>query len=243
MLFRRNKPAYRLLKGNCPARPGYSRAEICRFSRGDSSACLQYDSRGCGAPRDGRRGPGLRPSHHRSGGQDRAGQQSLSEDRQLSTSTSPKTRSQRPRPSAIRHSIFTPSVRSCFRPSAFRFRPASSAPTRASARFPPPTPTSRHPSQPTAYIFGTVSQPLLTLYKINLHVHGEELSVEQSVQELREQRNTVVDDVRAGLLLDRRDPERDRGDAAPVSSNTKNWIASRRSMSRRRSCCNRTASR
>ncbi|MGB9254758.1 MAG: TolC family protein, partial [Candidatus Korobacteraceae bacterium] len=28
------------------------------------------------------------------------------------------------------------------------------------------------PAQPTAYIFGTVSQPLLTLYKINLHVHG-----------------------------------------------------------------------
>jgi outer membrane protein TolC len=52
------------------------------------------------------------------------------------------------------------------------------------------------PAQPTAYIFGTVSQPLLTLYKINLHVHGEELSVQQSVQELREQRNTVVDNVR-----------------------------------------------
>lgn len=52
------------------------------------------------------------------------------------------------------------------------------------------------PAQPTAYIFGTVSQPLLTLYKINLHVHGEELSLQQSVQELREQRDTVVDNVR-----------------------------------------------
>jgi outer membrane protein TolC len=52
------------------------------------------------------------------------------------------------------------------------------------------------PAQPTAYIFGTVSQPLLTLYKINLHVHGEQLSVQQSVQQLREQRNTVVDNVR-----------------------------------------------
>jgi outer membrane protein len=52
------------------------------------------------------------------------------------------------------------------------------------------------PSQPNAYIFGTISQPLLTLYKINLHVHGEELSVQQSVQELREQRDTVVDNVR-----------------------------------------------
>ena len=52
------------------------------------------------------------------------------------------------------------------------------------------------PSQPTAYIFATASQPLLTLYKINLHVHGEQLSVEQAVQELREERNSVVNDVR-----------------------------------------------
>jgi hypothetical protein len=28
------------------------------------------------------------------------------------------------------------------------------------------------PSQPTAYIFATASQPLLTLYKINLHIRG-----------------------------------------------------------------------
>jgi outer membrane protein TolC len=52
------------------------------------------------------------------------------------------------------------------------------------------------PSQPTAYIFATASQPLLTLYKINLHVHGEQLSVEQSVQQLREEKNSVVNDVR-----------------------------------------------
>jgi outer membrane protein TolC len=52
------------------------------------------------------------------------------------------------------------------------------------------------PSQPTAYIFATASQPLLTLYKINLHVHGEELSVQQAVQELREERNSIVNDVR-----------------------------------------------
>lgn len=52
------------------------------------------------------------------------------------------------------------------------------------------------PSQPNAYIFGTISQPLLTLYKINLHVHGEQLSLEQTVQQVREQRNTIVDDVR-----------------------------------------------
>jgi outer membrane protein len=50
------------------------------------------------------------------------------------------------------------------------------------------------PAQPTAYIFGTVSQPLLTLHKINLHVHGEELSMAQTVQQIREQRLTIVND-------------------------------------------------
>jgi outer membrane protein len=52
------------------------------------------------------------------------------------------------------------------------------------------------PSQPTAYLFGTISQPLLTLKKINLHVHGEELSLEQTVQQVRQQRNTIVNDVK-----------------------------------------------
>jgi len=52
------------------------------------------------------------------------------------------------------------------------------------------------PAQFTAYIFGTASQPLLTLYKINLHIHGQELSVSQAVQKLREERISVVDDVR-----------------------------------------------
>lgn len=52
------------------------------------------------------------------------------------------------------------------------------------------------PSRPTAYVFATASQPLLTLYKVNLHVHGEQLSVEQAVQELREQKNSIVNDVR-----------------------------------------------
>ncbi|MGA2902502.1 MAG: TolC family protein [Candidatus Korobacteraceae bacterium] len=52
------------------------------------------------------------------------------------------------------------------------------------------------PSRPTAYIFGTASQPLLTLYKINLHIHGEELSLQQAVEELRDERNTIVNDVR-----------------------------------------------
>jgi len=52
------------------------------------------------------------------------------------------------------------------------------------------------PSQPTAYVFATASQPLLTLYKINLHIHGQELSVEQNVQKAREERISIVDDVR-----------------------------------------------
>ncbi len=52
------------------------------------------------------------------------------------------------------------------------------------------------PSQPTAYIFATISQPLLTLKKINLYVHQEQLSVEQAAQQVREERNSIVDDVR-----------------------------------------------
>ncbi len=52
------------------------------------------------------------------------------------------------------------------------------------------------PSQFTAYIFGTASQPLLTLYKINLHIHGQQLSVEQAVQKVREERISIVDEVR-----------------------------------------------
>jgi outer membrane protein TolC len=52
------------------------------------------------------------------------------------------------------------------------------------------------PSQPTAYIVASVSQPLLTLYKINLHIHGEGLSVEQAVQKLRGERQSVASDVR-----------------------------------------------
>jgi len=52
------------------------------------------------------------------------------------------------------------------------------------------------PSKPTAYIFGTASQPLLSLYKINIHIHGQELSVEQSAQKVREERISIVDDVR-----------------------------------------------
>jgi outer membrane protein len=52
------------------------------------------------------------------------------------------------------------------------------------------------PSQPTAYVFATASQPLLTLYKINLHIHGQQLSVEQAALKVREERLSIVDDVR-----------------------------------------------
>jgi outer membrane protein len=52
------------------------------------------------------------------------------------------------------------------------------------------------PAQPTAYVFGSISQPLLTLKKVNLHVHGEELSMQQTVQQIREQRITILNDVR-----------------------------------------------
>jgi outer membrane protein len=52
------------------------------------------------------------------------------------------------------------------------------------------------PSQFTAYIFGTASQPLLTLYKINIHIHGQELTVEQDFQKVCEERISIVDDVR-----------------------------------------------
>ncbi len=52
------------------------------------------------------------------------------------------------------------------------------------------------PSQPTAYVFATASQPLLTLYKINIHIQGQVLSVEQAAQKVREERISIVDDVR-----------------------------------------------
>ena len=52
------------------------------------------------------------------------------------------------------------------------------------------------PSQPTAYLFATASQPLLTLYKINIHIQGQALSVEQAALKVSEERITVVDDVR-----------------------------------------------
>jgi outer membrane protein TolC len=52
------------------------------------------------------------------------------------------------------------------------------------------------PSQPTAYVVANASQPLLTLYKINIHIQGQELSVQQSAQKVREERISLTDDVR-----------------------------------------------
>ncbi len=51
------------------------------------------------------------------------------------------------------------------------------------------------PAHPTALVALTASQPLLTLYRINLYLRGQHLSVEQAVQQLREQRLTVIDQV------------------------------------------------
>ncbi len=52
------------------------------------------------------------------------------------------------------------------------------------------------PSKPTATVLATASQPLIQLYKINLYLRGQQLSVEQAEQQLREQKQTVVDNVR-----------------------------------------------
>ena len=52
------------------------------------------------------------------------------------------------------------------------------------------------PSKPTATVLASASQPLIQLYKINLYLRGQKLSVEQAEQQLREQKDTVVDDVR-----------------------------------------------
>ena len=98
-----------------------------------------------------------------------------------------------PRPIGCPRSIYTRSARSCCHRSPSMFLPDSLAPIPVSVPFPATNTPITTPSQPTAYIFATVSQPLLTLYKINLHVHGEQLSVEQAVQQLREERNTVVE--------------------------------------------------
>ena len=45
-------------------------------------------------------------------------------------------------------------------------------------------------------MLASASQPLIQLYKINLYLRGQQLSVEQAEQQLREQKQTVVDNVR-----------------------------------------------
>ena len=52
------------------------------------------------------------------------------------------------------------------------------------------------PARPTATVLATASQPLVQLYKINLYLRGQQLSIEQAEQQLREQKQTVVDNVR-----------------------------------------------
>ena len=52
------------------------------------------------------------------------------------------------------------------------------------------------PSRPTATVLASASQPLIQLYKINLYIRGQKLSVEQAEQQLREQKDAVVDNVR-----------------------------------------------
>ena len=52
------------------------------------------------------------------------------------------------------------------------------------------------PSKPTATVLASASQPLIQLYKINLYLRGQQLSVEQAQLQLREEKDTVVDQVR-----------------------------------------------
>jgi outer membrane protein len=52
------------------------------------------------------------------------------------------------------------------------------------------------PSQFTAYVVGTASQPLLTLYKINIAVQGKGLSVDMAAQQLVGKKQSVVANVR-----------------------------------------------
>ena len=52
------------------------------------------------------------------------------------------------------------------------------------------------PTQFTAYVVGTASQPLLTLYKINIGVQGKGLSVDMAAQQLVGKKQSVVANVR-----------------------------------------------
>lgn len=52
------------------------------------------------------------------------------------------------------------------------------------------------PQQPTAYVMANVSQPLLTLYKINIGIAGKGLQVDMATQQLEGKRQAVVANVR-----------------------------------------------
>lgn len=52
------------------------------------------------------------------------------------------------------------------------------------------------PAHPTALVMASASQPLLSLYRINLFLRGQELSVEQAKEQLRGERQAVADNVR-----------------------------------------------
>jgi outer membrane protein len=51
------------------------------------------------------------------------------------------------------------------------------------------------PAHPTALVTLTASQPLLQLYRINLFLRGQQLTIEQAEQQIREERLTVIDQV------------------------------------------------
>ena len=52
------------------------------------------------------------------------------------------------------------------------------------------------PQQPTAYVMANISQPLLTLYKINIGIAGKGLQVDMAAQQLEGKRQAVVANVR-----------------------------------------------
>ena len=52
------------------------------------------------------------------------------------------------------------------------------------------------PQQPTAYVMANVSQPLLTLYKINIGIQGKGLQVDMAAQQFEGKRQAVVANVR-----------------------------------------------
>ena len=52
------------------------------------------------------------------------------------------------------------------------------------------------PQQPTAYVVANVSQPLLTLYKVNIGVQGKSLQVDMAAQQVEGKKLAVVANVR-----------------------------------------------